>query len=87
MALKQSTTSLVAAASGLRASQPGHFGAGGETYRILRGPRGSRPDGNGIDRDQEVIRMTRNAGAFKDAATVLGRIYTMRRMLATGELS
>ena len=31
--------------------------------------------------------MTRNAGAFKDAAQVLSRIYAMRRIAVTGELS
>lgn len=56
-------------------------------HRVVRGPRGTRPDGNGVDRDQEVLHMARNAGAFKDAATVLSRIYALRRMAATGELS
>jgi len=56
-------------------------------HRVIRGPRGTRPDGNGVDRDQEVIGMVRNAGAFQDMATVLARIYAMRRMAATGQLS
>ncbi len=64
-----------------------HLASGDEAgHRIVRGPRGTRPDGNGVDRDQEVLRMARNAGAFKDAATVLSRIYAMRRMAVTGEL-
>jgi len=64
-----------------------HLGSGGASaYRVVRGPRGTRPDGNGVDRDQEVVHMARNAGAFQDAASVLSRIYAMRRMAATGEL-
>jgi flagellar basal-body rod protein FlgB len=64
-----------------------HLGAGGPAgYRISQGPRGTRPDANGVDRDQEVLQMSRNAGAFQDAATVLARVYALRRMAATGEL-
>ena len=55
-------------------------------HRVVRGPRGTRPDGNGIDRDLEVLGMVRNAGAFQDMAMVLARIYAMRRMAATGQL-
>ena len=75
------------AAAGLRGTDPKHFSAPSDRYRVERGPKGSRPDGNGVDRDQEVIHMTRNAGFFQDVASVLSRIYAMRRMGATGELS
>ena len=64
-----------------------HAGAEAAGLRVVRGPRGTRPDGNGVDRDQEVVHMARNAGAFQDAASVLSRIYALRRMAATGELS
>ena len=74
------------ASAGLQASHERHFGAGSEGYQVVRGPRGTRPDGNGVDRDQEVVHLVRNAGAFQDSATVLSRIYAMRRMAATGEL-
>ena len=74
-------------AQGLTATHPRHLTSSNpQGYRVTRGPRGTRPDGNGVDRDQEVIRMTRNAGAFTDAATVLARIYAMRRISATGKL-
>jgi flagellar basal body rod protein FlgB len=69
------------------ATHPGHVSDQADAaYRVSRGPRGTRPDGNGVDRDQEVVHMSRNAGAFTDAATVLARIYAIRRMSATGEL-
>jgi flagellar basal-body rod protein FlgB len=74
-------------ASGLQSTHERHLSSGADGYRVVRGPRGTRPDGNGVDRDQEVIHMVRNAGAFQDSATVLSRIYAMRRMAATGELS
>jgi flagellar basal-body rod protein FlgB len=79
--------SLGQARSGLVATHPGHVSDQADAaYRVSRGPRGTRPDGNGVDRDQEVVHMSRNAGAFTDAATVLARIYAIRRMSATGEL-
>jgi flagellar basal-body rod protein FlgB len=72
----------------MRATNARHFGTELEDrFQFERGPRGARPDGNGIDRDQEVIELVRNAGAFQDAANVLSRIYAMRRMAATGQLS
>jgi len=74
-------------ASGLQSTHARHLSGGSEGYRVVRGPRGTRPDGNGVDRDQEVLHMVRNAGSFQDSATVLSRIYAMRRMAATGELS
>ena len=74
------------AQDGLRKTHARHLGAGGaEGYRFSRGPRGTRPDGNGVDRDQEVLTMTRNAGSFREAAAVLSRIYSLRRMAVTGE--
>ncbi len=60
--------------------------AGSERYRVERGPEGTRPDRNGVDRDQEVLALSRNAGAFTKVANVLSRIYAMRRIAATGEL-
>ena len=83
--------SLGQAASGLAATHSAHITnrdeAASGSYRVSRGPRGTRPDGNGVDRDQEVVHLSRNAGAFTDAATVLSRIYAIRRMAVTGELS
>lgn len=47
--------------------------------RLEIGPRGSRPDGNAIDLDEELIEAHRNAGAFIDQANVLARLSTLVR--------
>ena len=47
--------------------------------RIEMGPRGTRPDGNGIDLDQELVTAHRNASAFIDQANVLARLSTLVR--------
>jgi len=51
-----------------------HLTAGGTRagdYQLERGDFGSRPDRNGVDLDQELITMSRNAGAFEEQAEVL----------------
>jgi flagellar basal-body rod protein FlgB len=48
-------------------------------YRIERGPRGTRPDGNGVNMDQELVEVSRNASAFTNQATVLARIVGLYR--------
>lgn len=45
--------------------------------RVVMGPRGSRPDGNGVDLDQELVEAHRNAGAFIDQANVLARVSSL----------
>ncbi len=47
--------------------------------RVVMGPRGSRPDGNGVDLDQELVEAHRNAGAFIDQANVLARLSALMR--------
>jgi len=47
--------------------------------RIERGPRGTRPDGNGVDLDTELVEASRNAGAFIDQANVLARVSALVR--------
>jgi len=75
------------AAAALARSDPRHFAnAGNEGVRITQGPRGDRPDGNGVDRDAELLVLTRNAGEFQNQAEILGRIFAMRRMAATSEV-
>jgi flagellar basal-body rod protein FlgB len=59
---------------------PGNAG-----YRVVQGPKGTRPDRNGVDRDRELIALTRNAGEFGERADLLGRVFTLRRIAATGE--
>lgn len=50
-----------------------------EHARVELGPRGTRPDGNGVDLDQELLTAHRNAGAFVDQANVLARLSTLVR--------
>lgn len=72
---------------GLERSHPRHYPDPAEPdLRLIRGPRGNRPDGNGVDREQELIQLTRNAGAFQDQAEVLARLFAMRRIAATGQV-
>jgi len=47
--------------------------------RVEVGPRGTRPDGNGVDLDQELVAAHRNAGAFIDQANVLARMSALVR--------
>ena len=47
--------------------------------RVELGRRGTRPDGNGVDLDQELVDAHRNAGAFIDQANVLARVSTLVR--------
>ena len=47
--------------------------------RVELGPRGTRPDENGVDLDQELVTAHRNAGAFVDQANVLARLSTLVR--------
>jgi flagellar basal-body rod protein FlgB len=47
--------------------------------RVTTGPRGTRPDGNAIDLDQELVTAHRNAGAFIDQANVLARVSQLVR--------
>jgi flagellar basal-body rod protein FlgB len=75
------------AAAALARSDASHFAnAANEGVKVTVGPRGARPDGNGVDRDQELLVLTRNAGEFQNQAEVLARVFAMRRMAATGEL-
>ena len=47
--------------------------------QLERGPRGSRPDRNGVDLDAELVAVHRNAGAFVDQANVLARLSALVR--------
>jgi flagellar basal-body rod protein FlgB len=70
------------ASAGVRLAQshPRHLGSGeGGPYRLEVGPRGTRPDRNGVDLDHELVLAKRNAGDFQDLAGVLARIVSLRR--------
>lgn len=66
-----------------------HLSAGGDastsSYRLDRGDYGRRPDGNGVDLDNELLQLSRNAGAFQQQAEVLSRLLAIRRVAVTGE--
>lgn len=53
--------------------------AGPGQARIEVGPRGTRPDGNGVDLDEELVQAHRNAGAYIDQANVLARLSALVR--------
>jgi flagellar basal-body rod protein FlgB len=78
---------LAAAGARLAQSHPRHLpGDGSAPYRLEQGPRGTRPDGNGVDLDAELVQAKRNAGGFEDLAGVLARIVAMRRAaIASGQ--
>ncbi len=66
----------------LQTSNPTHIsnaGSGSASYRSELGPRGTRPDGNGVDLDRELVLANRNAGAFTDAAAVYARLGALAR--------
>ncbi len=72
---------LAAAGARLEQRHPRHLaaGEGGMPYRLEVGPRGTRPDRNGVDLDHELVLAKRNAGEFQDLAGVLARIVALRR--------
>ena len=65
----------------LERTHPGHLNAGGTAGapKVELGPRGTRPDQNGVDLDQELVTAHRNAGAFIDQANVLARVSALVR--------
>jgi len=65
----------------LERTHPGHLHPGGAAAdpQVELGPRGTRPDKNGVDLDQELVTAHRNAGAFIDQANVLARLSTLVR--------
>jgi flagellar basal-body rod protein FlgB len=70
------------ARAGLARTHAGHLpnGSGNpEQARVETGPRGTRPDGNGVDLDQELITAHRNASAFVDQANILARLSALVR--------
>lgn len=79
---------LTDASARLERTHPSHLGPGGSgsgaDYQVVRGPRGTRPDGNGVELDAELIALNRNAGAFQNQVAVLSRLLVLRRISVTG---
>ena len=70
------------AKAGMVCTHPMHLptqSADPDNSRVEIGPKGTRPDGNAIDLDQELIAASRNAGAYTDQANVLARLSTLVR--------
>ena len=73
---------LAAKTSKMIRTHPGHLparSANPSRGRIEYGTRGTRPDGNGVDLDQELVKAHRNAGAFIDQANILARLSSLVR--------
>jgi flagellar basal-body rod protein FlgB len=72
----------------LSRSHPEHLSGeapGGGGYAVEIGPRGTRPDGNGVDPDRAVLELSRNAGEFGRQAEVLTRLLALARVAVSGE--
>ena len=85
---------LGAAAGRLRTSDPRHIGGGGGSgvggagdtnWRVVREAASDSPDRNGVDFDRELLQLSRNAGAFTEAATVHARIAALVRLAIEGQ--
>lgn len=76
------------AVTGAERTHPRHLGAISENpasrHLIELGPKGTRPDGNGVNLDEEVIALSRNSGAFTSQAGIMARIHSMFRTAITG---
>ncbi len=55
-----------------------------DRYRVEVGPKGTRPDGNGVDLDREIVALHRNSGGFVSRATILARLSSITRTAITG---
>jgi flagellar basal-body rod protein FlgB len=65
-----------------------HLSAGSaqqRPYELVVGPKGDGPDRNGVSLDDELIRMSRNAGAYQDQADILSRLLGLMRSAIAGE--
>lgn len=72
----------------LARTHAGHLpvgGTGSDGYRLQTEPRGEGPDGNGVMLERELVRMSRNAGAYQDQADILSRMLGLVRSAIAGE--
>jgi flagellar basal-body rod protein FlgB len=72
----------------LQRTHPQHLpsvSGGAGDFAVETGPRGTRPDGNGVDLERELVEVSRNAGAFTEQAAALTRLLALVRTAATGE--
>ncbi|HVP29123.1 MAG TPA: flagellar basal body rod protein FlgB [Myxococcota bacterium] len=80
---------LTAAVGQMARTNPAHLegtaGSASEPWRVERGPRGTRPDGNGVDLDQELLEVASNASAFTQQSVALSRLANLTRTAIRGE--
>jgi len=57
-----------------------HLGAGEPGWRVVAQGGAPRPDGNDVDLDRELVAISRNAGAFREQAEVLSRLFALRQI-------
>lgn len=53
-------------------------------YSVTEGDGGTRPDGNGVDLEQQLIALSRNASAFNHQANALSRLVALTRDAISG---
>lgn len=79
---------LKAASTQLEKTHSGHLGSDASEpasrHRLEVGPKGARPDGNGINLDEEVIRFHRNTSAFTSQSSILARMVSLTRTAISG---
>ncbi|MEB2344405.1 MAG: flagellar basal body rod protein FlgB [Deltaproteobacteria bacterium] len=64
-----------------RRTQAGHLGGDAASgWRITAQGGAPRPDGNDVDVDRELVALSRNAGAFREQAEVLSRLFALRQI-------
>lgn len=76
------------AVASLRRTDGSHMGTTpqeGVRHPIELGPKGTRPDGNGVNMDEEVIAFHRNSGAFSSQANILARMESLTKTAITGQ--
>jgi len=58
-----------------------HLGGAGEAgWQVVAQGGAARPDGNDVDLDRELVAVSRNAGAFREQAEVLSRLFALRQL-------
>ena len=69
----------------LRTHAQHRSGESGGRWRLERQSLTTRPDGNGVDFDQETVQLSRNAGAFGQTSEIMSRLIAMANTAITGE--
>jgi flagellar basal-body rod protein FlgB len=77
----------LASATGLARTDARHITGSGDgpagTKRVVD-TSSTRPDGNNVNPDRELVLLSRNAGSFVQQSEVLSRLLALRRTAVTG---